>query len=358
MKISFPLRILACVTALCFWASPAQAGPYTYVDLGTLDGTGNSYAKGINNLGQVVGMSQTTGSSDPRAFLWTGASMTALSPSSSAAFAINDQGQIAGWTSEHGIVAATWVGGIPTTLNPLSYATANNDSGQMAGITNSGGTHAARWDGSVMKDLGTLGGGQSNATGINDSGYVVGYSQKAGSNGWFATAWVGDAAIDLGGGSNSYGYAVNNKGQVAGYSQKDGMGHATIWSETGEIVLSPHSTAHTNAYGINDAGDVVGYAWDLNSVNQPYTRATLWEDGLQIDLNEFLSESAKNNGWILAVANGINDQGWVVGDAVNMISGETHGFLLSHEVPEPSTLPLVFVGIVMFTTIARRRQLL
>ena len=72
----------------------------TLIDLGTLGGT-TSDAYGINASGQVVGVS-TTSNGYSHAFLYSGGSMTDLTPLegfslSSYALGINDSGQVVGW---------------------------------------------------------------------------------------------------------------------------------------------------------------------------------------------------------------------------------------------------------------------
>jgi probable HAF family extracellular repeat protein len=65
-----------------------------------------------------------------------------------------------------------------------SYGYAVNDTGQVAGYSHTLGNtvrHAFRYDGTpgsggVMRDLGTLGGTESEAYGINNAGQVAGYS--------------------------------------------------------------------------------------------------------------------------------------------------------------------------------------
>jgi probable HAF family extracellular repeat protein len=75
-----------------------------------------------------------------------------------------------------------WNGTTPTDLGIDSAAYAINDSGQIAGDRNANGdlggigTHATVWNGTIATDLGTLGGSQSGATGINNTGQVVGWS--------------------------------------------------------------------------------------------------------------------------------------------------------------------------------------
>ena len=70
------------------------------IDLGTLGGLA-SYARGVNERGQVVGHSHTA-SGDTHAFLWEKGVLTdlgTLGGSYSNARAINSRGQIVGWST-------------------------------------------------------------------------------------------------------------------------------------------------------------------------------------------------------------------------------------------------------------------
>jgi probable HAF family extracellular repeat protein len=115
----------------------------------TLGGT-NTYLRGVNKAGQVVGSSDITGNGATHALLWTAASgmvdIGTLGGSSSAAYGINNGGEVVGASAITGTVA----------------------------------THAFLWTpGSGMLDLGTLGGSDSWAYGVNDAGEVVGESTLA-----------------------------------------------------------------------------------------------------------------------------------------------------------------------------------
>src|SRR5262249_51540200 len=118
-----------------------------------------------------------------------------------------------------------------------SEARAVNDSGQVAGFSQLRGNvaeHAFLYDGTAMLDLGTLGGPSSPAFGMNSSGLVVGYAVTAGRD---VHAFVSDGTTmqDLGtlGGNESQAFSINSAGQVAGLSTvASGVWHAsstTAW---------------------------------------------------------------------------------------------------------------------------------
>lgn len=107
-----------------------------------------------------------------------------------------------------------------------SGALAINESGQVAGwsdITGSTGSHAFLYRDGVMQDMGTLGGTRSMAYGINANGQVVGRSYLAGSTTWHAFLYSGGAMLDLNdlvaadsGWRLSEARAINDLGQIIG----------------------------------------------------------------------------------------------------------------------------------------------
>lgn len=116
-------------------------------DLGTLGGT-NSWGRGVNNAGQIVGESGTA-DGDTHAFLWQNGvivDLGTLGGDNSSASRINDNGDIAGWAEVAGGErhAAVWINGqihdlnkslLPTTApkSVLAEARDINENGQIAG---------------------------------------------------------------------------------------------------------------------------------------------------------------------------------------------------------------------------------
>ena len=161
-------------------------------DLGTLGGTTDSEAYGINASGEVVGYSWTRFNAAFHAFLYSGGVMhdlRTLGGTYSDASGINASGQVVGWSDTSGDAAYhafLYSGGVMHdvgTLGTESRATGINSSGQVVGnalIPSSGFSHAFLYSGGVTQDLNSLisplsGWNLYNATAINDLGQIVGY---------------------------------------------------------------------------------------------------------------------------------------------------------------------------------------
>jgi probable HAF family extracellular repeat protein len=333
-------------TALAANSQPSpQAVPpikprYTITDLGTLGG-GSSQAFGINKKGQVVGQSSY------HAFSWEDGTMTDLGTlvggQQSSAEDINVASQVVGWSQTSGgdgeRHAFLWQNGAMQDLGTLggleSGATAINNSGQVVGfaeiVDNTDPSdpyywpHAFLWQDGSLQDLGTLSGQVSYATDINQAGQVVGaaeYNLDAS----HAVLWQNGVIQDLGtlGGDYSWANAVNNAGQVVGSSSLlNTESHAFLWHNGAMQDLGTLGEG-SNAIDINDSGQVVGTSYLANWVEHAF----LWENGQMKDLNTLIPA---DSGWVLGQAQGINQRGQIVGRGV--FNGQVHAYLLTPHLP-------------------------
>lgn len=330
---------------------------YAVDNLGGLGGA-TSVAFQINNQGEAVGWAQTL-NGDTHAFsALAGSTLQDLSPASASdnyAYGVNNKGQIAGTT----YVAGQPNGTILTQSNVIdlgagSFALSINDSGQVAG----GNGHAEVYANGGATDLGTLTGGTwSAAYDINNSGTVAGTSDTASGafRGFVWSAATGMTALGTFGGMNSYAMGINDAGAVTGFaSLASGYEHAFIDTGGNLTDLGTLGGGSSFAYGINDSDSVVGYSWLPDGTDHAF----VWIDGTMFDLNSLIPS---DSGWVLSQAFGINDAGQIVGTGI--FDGQSEAFRLdpisyspnfllsadvvSASVPEPAPAGLLAIGIVL-----------
>jgi probable HAF family extracellular repeat protein len=282
------------------------------LDLGTLGGPGAG-ARGINALDVIAGTSDTTDGFF-HAVLW----VPSRPAFAAGAFTISDLGTFGGFASEaNSLNVLSHVSGYAYTTIPDPTFTLNfGEEG-----------HGFVWDGS-MHDMGTLGGPNSIAIGINDKDWLVGWSQASFDLGVFGfpdlhpVIWKKGVIRDMGsfGGPISLALGINNNGLAVGQSMlPDFSFHAFTWQNG---VLSDLGTlpgdSQSGAGGVNSQGEIVGM-----SSNDTTQAACLWQHRIPVDLNTRISDPA----WQLASANGINDRGQIAG--YGFLNGELHAFLLT-----------------------------
>ena len=169
-------------------------------DLGTLGGPDTSVSfPGINDLGQIAGVSYTSdvdpvsGNPIQHAYLWQSGVMRdlgTLGGTFAAVNGLNNRGQVAGLSTLEGdnlFHPTLWDGDnvidLGTLGGPTGFATTINDAGEVAGRarTQEGAPHAFFWKNGAMSDLGTVGDdGCSIDHHMNNQGRVVGSSMSAG----------------------------------------------------------------------------------------------------------------------------------------------------------------------------------
>jgi probable HAF family extracellular repeat protein len=230
-------------------------------------------ASGINNAGQISG-TQFFGDT-AYATVWNNGVATTVGGAGSYGLAINGSGDVAGMLVTNGLGNAfVTENGTVIDLGAFeggswSSAYALNDQGQSAGygMISDGVFRGFAWTpGQGYTPLGTLGGSSSYAMAINNSGAVAGTAQLAsGYSGAFVAN--GTNMIDLGtlGGVSSYAYGINDAGDVAGYSWIFGNATTDGFLEEGGVMYDINSLLIdapgwqvTALYGINNSKQLVG----------------------------------------------------------------------------------------------------
>jgi probable HAF family extracellular repeat protein len=170
----------------------------------------------------------------------------------------------------------------------------------------------------TVADLGTLGGSESAAADINDSGQVVGNSYLAGDETWHAFLYSDGLISDLGtlGGRASSASSINKSGQIVGAADLDtGYTHAFLYSNGVMKDLGILQNLSGYASGVDDSGRVVGYMYLPGDWE---AKAFIYADSIMTDLGTL----GGTESWAYSV----NNSGQVVGEA-KLADGSNHAFL-------------------------------
>jgi probable HAF family extracellular repeat protein len=354
----FAANFLAALFLLAVLSLSARAQTtYTVSDLGALIDANGEVVGGasVNLRGDVVGQ-EILQAGPRRAFIWRDGQaldLGTLGGPSAGARALNLFDFVAGTAdraddTEHAVLWRLNPALAPGSVHAVDLGTFGGNASEGNGINNFGfvvgfaytttpdptftlefgqTAHAFEWIGR-LRDLGTLGGPNSIAIGINDKGSIVGWSQASLDLGPFgipnlhAVIWKNGKITDLGsfGGPISLALSVNNQDVAVGQSMLPSFfPHAFAWQggSLTDLGTLPGDSA-SGASDINNSGQIVGF-----SASDAGVAASLWQGGQPVDLNARISDSA----WQLAVANSINDAGQIAG--FGLLNGELHGFLLT-----------------------------
>jgi len=338
-------------------ASRAKAATYTLQDLGPLvdlAGVDESHPNAVGPDGKVVGSNARQGYY--RAFLFDGAmgGLGTLGGGESFAVDINRHGVIVGFshTTSVDLHAFLWIEGathgvpgnpemrdLGTFGGSESKALGINDSGHVTGYAETAkGAHAFIYRDGVMIELGDSIGGLPNSFGfgINERDHVAGAAYNAGyskSQAFLHNSQTGTLLGDLGGGE-SFALGLNDEDHVVGYSLlADGL-HEHAFHYTSGLMedLGTLGGGYSYAFAINNANEIVGGSF-IDSLDVAY-HAFIYRDGSMEDLNSMLD--ASGDGWVLMEARAINDQGQIAGEGE--LDGEKRGFLLTPNLPPTGPL--------------------
>lgn len=257
------------------------SSPFIFVDgvihsLGTPLGRVHAGAHGINDLGQVVGLTQEYALS--RAFLWqqgTGhIDLGTLGGEIARAYAINNAGTVVGWssTADQQTHAFAYQDGAMHDIHQIgaeSDAKAISPSGIIVGnwIDANYERRAFIYRDGVMQDLDPqLAYSYAFAYGVNDAGQVVGSGAVLGSDANQAVMWQDGVRHELGtlGGPGSRALAINADGQIVGEAEGPASWEAFIydegrmWALTSLVTVGGKGWALEWASAINDRGQIVG----------------------------------------------------------------------------------------------------
>jgi len=177
-----------------------------------------------------------------------------------------------------------------------------------------------------ITDLGSLGGGRTTATGINNHGAVVGFSNTADGR-TRAFLYEGGPLLDLGtlGGDESFAYRISDNSIIVGRAQDaSGRFHAFVTTLSGGTAVLTSLDARADgdygaALGINSAGGVAGYYTTAAAHMAARNRVFLYRDFNVADVGTFGGE----DGVVVAV----NERGSMAG----YFSTEPHADYARHD---------------------------
>jgi probable HAF family extracellular repeat protein len=250
---------------------------YAYTTIDVPSSPPFTQASGVNDLGQVVGNFNPQGLSfnNPQGFLLSNGSLSTLQMSPYGTFpsGINDSGDIVGY---YGILISirpprdTTAGFLVSGGNvtefsvPGSTATAAygiNNLGQIVGSYASDRTHGFLFSGGIYTTLDFL------PYGINNAGQIVGHSDSRDS---YLQSGANLTHFTVPGSSLTDAYGINDAGQIVGYYQIgafDTSVHGLLVSGGEYTTLDVPGSTRTLAFGINNVGQIVGEYEDSTGVH-------------------------------------------------------------------------------------------
>jgi probable HAF family extracellular repeat protein len=352
-------RLLSLIAALIVPAAASAAPGYSVKFLPS-----GFTAHDINNAGQIVGNTRT------EAWIWSDSGIVNLSASKPGVqvYAINNHGEAAGVFALGASTAFIYSQGQFRDIGRpagLNYATphAINDNDQIAGTAGNfpGDTSRAfLFSSGTMTAIGTFGGDQGDAFGLNNKGTVVGSATLApppdsprGVERGFVYRNGALAQIQAPGATVGPAYDINETGAIVGGADFASTGLSQPFLYAGGVLSNLGGPAG-GARGINNHGAIVG-TWGQMDAQSDLTHAFLYRSGTFTDLNNLIVATP---GWTVTQAEDINDAGQILatlcfGSTLDCRSARLD---LVPAVPEPAGVAMLFGGLMALAAM-RRRQL-
>lgn len=277
----------------------------------------SAFAADINDRGEIAGgginrMAMSLGWLKP-----ANAAFVVLPAPIQGAVSLNDAGRMivrggsSSWIYDNGNL--TPIPGLDGTTDSV-FARGINNAGVVVGDSRQdfplSNQRAFLWAGGDPIDIGALDGNASAASGVNDSGQVVGQARTAAGiySGFF---YNGTSMINLTGTTGGSAIGINNAGVVVG---RIGL-EAFRW-ENGTMTLLGALDVPTDsvAHAINEFGVIVGDSGGT---------AFIYRGGQMVSLNSLLPPGS---GWFLRTARAINNFGEIVGNGT--FDGRNRAYVL------------------------------
>lgn len=316
------LSLLALTVSASAQSPQPPAPQYAVIDLGTLGGT-FSLAYAINDRGQIDGFSTLHGDTVEHSFLYAGGSMTDLGtlggPNSMSFSLLNNAPQVGG-SSDTSV----------SDPNGEDYCAF--------------GTHLVCegfvWQNGVLSPLPALGGNNSQVAAVNARGQVAGYAETGKHDPncvvpqvlqTLPVVWNAghpQALATFPGDQDGAGFGMNDNGDVTGasgscgaYDGRYGLAlvpkHALLWRGGRLTYLGTLGGQINNSgFAINNAGQVVG-ASDI--AGDQYQHAFIWQNGTMMDMGTLPGD-------VVSAAVAVNNRGHATGVSMDD-AGNIRGFL-------------------------------
>ena len=326
---------VVCVACAPFMWRPAPtlAQRYRMTDLGVLPGQDpphdTTQAYGINNRGQIVGVSLNLTRPSPRGYIWENGTWTVLPPiayDQSQGNAINELGVVCGQsaTTEFGPHAVLWIDAKPIDIHVLGIQSSAHDVNDDLVVCGAFWytlfpQFPFMWRDGVMTQLRVPppGGPFDDALAVNNLGDIVG-SGAAWPVLWPAPAYqpviLETLPIDFGTAND-----IRDDGIIAGVLKTEpDRGLGAVWEGTRlvRLIPQPHPDYNSEVYATSAYGEMtVGARVYIGGGGY---HNFIWREGVMMDLQDLVGPDFEKEYLSIGWAYDINDHGQIAATAFRL----------------------------------------